>query len=158
MEIFILTPIFVVALPFLLMFFMLILLIPAQLIEEHYKLKRLKLGYEDSIIEEDEHEDELETVLYSLIEDSDELVYCLECQKVFIKYTPSTDWDLCNCKYSGHYTFDEIKKIINEHEDYKKYADYDIAAYYDKLTSAQEVYDKYEKFNEIIDNYFEEED
>lgn len=158
MEIFILAPILIAFSPFVLIFFMLILLIPAQLIEEHYKLKRLKLGYEDPIIEDDEDEDELETILYSLIEDSDELVYCLECQKVFIKHTSSSNWDLCKCKYSGHYTFDEIKKIINEHEDYKKYADYDVASYYNQLLTAQEVYKKYEKFNEIIDKYFEEED
>lgn len=156
MEIFILAPLLIVFLPFVLMFFTLILLIPAQLIEEHYKLKRLKLGYEDPIIEEDE--DELETVLYSLIEDSDDLVYCLECQKVFIKHISSMDLNLCKCKYSGYYIFDEIKKIINEHEDYKKYADDDVAAYYTQLVCAQEVYEKYEKFNEIIDKYFEEED
>lgn len=157
MEIFILVPLFIVVFPVFLLFFTLVLLIPIHIIEEHYKLKKLKLGYYEPVIQEDK-EDEIETVLYSLIEDSDELVYCLECQRVFIDYPSVMSVDMCTCTHSCYYTFEEIKKIINEHEDYKKYADYDVASYYDQLTSAQEVYEKYEKFNEIIDTYFEEED
>lgn len=154
-----LLPLIFICIPFIFMIILVILIIPLALIEEHYRLKRLKFEHDNYTTDEDSDDiDELESVLDSLIKDGDNILYCLECQRVFIDYPAVMSGDMCTCTYSSYYTFSEIKKIINEHEDYKKYADYDIAAYYDKLTSAQEVYDKYEKFNEIIDNYLEEED
>lgn len=156
-----LLPLIFICIPFIFMIILFILIIPLALIEEHYRLKRLEFEYKHLIYEDSEDSDdidELEIILDSLIKDGDNILYCLECQRVFIDYPAVMSGDMCTCTYSSYYTFSEIKKIINEHEDYKKYADYDIASYFNQLASAQEVYDKYEKFNEILGRYLEEED